>query len=93
MHHGLVDGTTREDARRLEGSSAMLDRALAVYGITKSIDDAAKKTGANRDVDNLASAFDGVALLDETIVTEDRDADIVGFHPGRQKRIPPSHPL
>ena len=32
-----------------------------------------------RNIDNLASALDGVALLDETIVTEDRDADIIGL--------------
>ena len=54
-----------------------LDRALAIDGVAQAIDNAAEHTLADRDVNNCASAFDGVALLDDTIVTEDDNTDVV----------------
>lgn len=81
-HHGLVDGATGQDTRSLErGPAALssLDGAFAVNGVTESVDDTAEETGADRDIDNLASTFYGVALLDETIVTENGDTNVVGF--------------
>jgi len=81
-HHGLVDGATRENTRGLEGSTATLSSlngALAVNGVTESIDDTAKETRSDGNVDNLTGTFDGVTLLDETIVTENGDTNVVGF--------------
>ena len=81
-HHGLVDRATGQDTRSLEGSTATLgslDRTLAVNGVTESINDTTEETGADRDIDNLASTFDGIALLNETIVTENGDTNVVGF--------------
>lgn len=54
-----------------------LDRTLAVDWVTESIYDTTKKTGADGNIDDLTSAFDGVTLLDETIVTEDGNTDVV----------------
>jgi hypothetical protein len=81
-HHRLVDGATGQDTGGLDGGTATLgslNGTLAVNGVTKGVDDTSKETRADGDVDNLASSLDGVALLDETIVTEDGDTDVVGF--------------
>ena len=81
-HHGLVDGATGENAGSLEGRTATLsglNGTLAIDGVTEGVDDTAKEVGADRNVDDLASTPDGIALLDETIVTEDGDTDVVGF--------------
>lgn len=81
-HHRLVDGTTGKDTGGLEGGTTTLsgvDGALAVNGVTKGVNDTAEEARADGNVDNLASTLDGVALLDETIVTEDGDTDVVGL--------------
>ena len=81
-HHGLVDRATGKDTRGLELSTTTLgglDGTLAVNGVTEGVDNTAKQLGADRDIDNLAGTLDSVALLDETIVTEDGDTDVVGF--------------
>ena len=78
--HGLVDGAAGQDAGGLDGGAAALgglDGALAVDGVAEGVYDTAEELGADGDVDNLAGALDGVALLDESVVTEDRDTDIV----------------
>jgi hypothetical protein len=81
-HHGLVDGTTRQDTRGLEGGTTTLgsvDGALSVDGISESVDDTPEQLRANWDIDDLAGTLDGVAFLDETIVTEDGDTDVIGL--------------
>jgi hypothetical protein len=81
-HHGLVDRATGQDTRGLERSTATLrclDGTFAINGVTEGVDDAPKETRADGNIDNLAGTLDGVVFLDETIVTEDRDTNIVGF--------------
>ena len=81
-HHGLVDGTAGQDTRSLEGGTAALgslDGALAVNRVAESVDDTTEETRADRDIDDLAGTFYGVALLNETIVTENGDTNVVGF--------------
>ena len=81
-HHGLVDGTAGQDTGGLEGGATTfgrVDRALSVDGVSKSVNDASEQLWADWDIDNLAGTLDGVAFLDETIVTEDGDTDVVGF--------------
>ena len=51
---GLVDGATGQDTRGLELSTTLLlglDGALAINGVTQSIDDTAKHLRADRDID------------------------------------------
>jgi len=43
------------------------------------IDDAAKQTFTSRDFDDRACALDHVAFADRAVITENNDADIVGF--------------
>jgi len=81
-HHGLVDGTTGQDAGGLEGGTTTLrsvDGTLSVNGVSESVNDTSEQLRTDWDIDNLASTLDGVALFDETIVTEDGDTDVVGF--------------
>lgn len=52
--HGLVDGAAGENAGGLELGTALLlgvERALAVDGVTQSVDDTAEKLGADGDID------------------------------------------
>jgi hypothetical protein len=78
--HGLVNGATGENTGGLElglGAAVGLDGALAVNGVTQSIDDTTEKAGADGNIDNLAGTLDRVALLNETVVTENGDTDVV----------------
>ena len=52
---------------------------FAIDGVTEGVHDTAKELRADRDVDNLAGTLDSVALLDGTVITEDRDTDVVGL--------------
>jgi len=58
---------------------ATLGSLDAVNRVTESVDDTTKEAGADRDIDNLASTFYGVTLLNEMIVTENGDTNIVSF--------------
>ena len=81
-HHGLVDGATGQDTGSLDGGTATLgglNRSLSVNRVTEGVDDTSEETRADGNIDNLAGTLDGVALLDETIVTENGDTDVVGF--------------
>lgn len=81
-HHRLVDGATGQDTGSLNGSTTTFrrfNRTFAVNRVTKSVDNTTKKTRADGNIDNLTGTLDGIAFLDETIVTEDGDTDIVGF--------------
>jgi hypothetical protein len=81
-HHRLVNRTARQDTGGLESSTAALrglDRALTINGVTQSVDDTAKELRADRNIDNLAGTLDGITLLDSTIITEDRDTNVVGL--------------
>src|SRR3546814_3828626 len=72
----------RNDARRFlfdAHALRILDRALAIDGIAKTVDNAAQQTLADWHVHDGAGALDGVAFLDLAVGAEDHDADIVGF--------------
>ena len=81
-HHRLVDGATRQNTRGLEGSTATLasiDGALAVNWVSESVNNTSEQFRTDGDIDDLPGTLDGIALLDETIVTEDGHTDIVRF--------------
>lgn len=61
------------------GSANRVDWAFSVDWVTESVNNSAKETWADWNVDNLSGSLDSVTLLDETIVTEDGDTDVVGF--------------
>src|SRR3546814_3671862 len=72
----------RNDARRFlfdAHALRILDRALAIDGIAKTVDNAAQQTLADSHVHDGAGALDGFAFLDLAVGAEDHDADIVGF--------------
>jgi hypothetical protein len=72
-HHRLIHGATGENAGGLQrGTTTLsgLNGALSVDGIAKGIDDTTEKHRADRNVDNLTSALDGVTLLDETVIAK-----------------------
>ena len=78
----LVGRTTGQDTGSLEGGMMALgsvDRSLSVDGVSESTNDTPEQPQANWDTDNLASMLDGVAFLDEMIVTEDGETDVAGF--------------
>ena len=52
---------------------------LLSMGFTQGINNMAEESRTNGNIDDLAGTFHGVALLDETVVTEDGDTDIVRF--------------
>lgn len=79
---GLADGLAGQNAGGLElGTTALLgvQGALAVNGVTESVDDTAEQLRADGDVDNLAGTLDGLTLSDETIGTEQHDTDLAGL--------------
>lgn len=79
---GLVDGLAGKNAGGLELGTTLLlavDGALAIDGVTESIDDTAEKLGTDGDIDNFAGTLDGLTLLDETIGTEKDDTDLAGL--------------
>jgi hypothetical protein len=80
--HGFVDRATGKDTRSLEVGPATLlgvDGSTAIDGVTKGIDDTAKKLGSDRNVDNGTGTLDSLTLLDKTIVTEQYNTDLAGF--------------
>ncbi len=77
----LLDRLAGDDARGLElerADLAGLDRALAVERHAERRDDAAEQGVADRDLEQLAAALDGVALDDLLPVAEEHGADVVG---------------
>lgn len=79
---GLGDGLTGKNTGSLELSTASLgglDRALAIDGVTESVDDTAEKLHTDGNVDNLSGTLDGLTLLDETVRTEQDDTDLAGL--------------
>ena len=79
---GLRDGLTGENTGSLElgtGSLGGLDGALAIDGVTESVDDTAEKLHTDGNVDNLSGTLDGLTLLDETVRTEKHDTDLAGL--------------
>jgi len=79
-HHGLVHDVTRKNSGNLQsGTTALggLNGALAINGITERINDGTKECRTDWNIDDLASALGTAALLDETVVTENRDTNIV----------------
>jgi hypothetical protein len=79
---GLGDGLTGKNTGSLELSTASLgglDGALAIDGVTESVDDTAEKLHTDGNVDNLSGTLDGLTLLDETVRTEQDDTDLAGL--------------
>ena len=54
-----------------------LDGALGVDQVTQSINNTAKKSRTNRNVDDLTGTFNSVTFLHEMIITEDGNTDVV----------------
>ena len=80
--HRLVNRFTRHDAGGLHLDAAagyILQRALAVNRVAKRVNNAAKKTFANRRIHNRCGPANNIAFLDGAVITEDHDADIVRF--------------
>ena len=77
--HGLVDGLAWDDTGGLylsTGSELGVDGALAVDGLTETINNAAKELRADGDIDDRAGSLDSVALKDGAIITEDDNTDV-----------------
>ena len=78
LRHGLPLDHAR--SLELEGSPlGGLDRTLAVERVPERVDDAAEHSLADRDAHDLSGATDGLALLDELPLPEERNADVVLF--------------
>ena len=83
----LGDRLTLHDARGLElgrAQLARLDVALAVQRLAERGDDAAEEGLADRDLEELVRALDGVALDDVLPVAEEHGAHVVGLEVQRQ---------
>jgi len=79
---GLVNGLSGQNTGSLELSTALLlgvDGALAVDGVTESVDNTAEHLRADGDINNLAGTLDSLTLLDETIRTEQHNTDLAGL--------------
>ena len=59
-------GWLKERRDKIPGALKRCDGALAIDGVAENMNNTTKKVGADRNVDNLASTLDSVALLDET---------------------------
>jgi hypothetical protein len=72
----------RKDTGSLKLSTALLgglDGALAIDGVSKSVDHTAEKSLADGNVDNLSGTLDGLTLLDQSIGTEKHDTDLASL--------------
>jgi len=77
-----VDGTPGQDTRSLGLSTTTLlgvDRAFAVDGLTKGVNDTTEKLHTDGNVDNGLGPLDRVTLLNQSVVTEDGNTDVVGL--------------
>ena len=75
----LTVRTTGKDTRHLQGGTTFnsLNGALILsIGLPQGIDNMAKESRTNGNIDDLAGTFHGVALLDETAITKDGDAGV-----------------
>ena len=69
-----------KDTGRLQGGTTTFDSlngALTVDVVTQGIVNMAEESRTNGNIDDFTGTFHGVALLDETVVTEDGDTDVV----------------
>ncbi len=76
----LLHRLALDDARRLEldrTELVALDRAAVVERVAERVDHAPEQRLADGDLNDLARAADGVALLDEDVLAEQHDADVV----------------
>ncbi len=72
----------RNDAGGLHFGQAAFGRAevaFAVDGVTQTVHNAAEQSLADRNVDDRARTFNGVAFLNRRVIAEDHDTDVVGF--------------
>jgi hypothetical protein len=80
--HGLVDRVTGKNTRGLELSTTLLsglDRSFSIDRVSESIYDTAEKLNSDGNIDNLSGTLDGLALLDQSIGTEQHNTDLAGF--------------
>ena len=80
--HGLLDGLPGDDAGGLQADPVPLlagDGALAVNGVTQSVNDTAEDLSADGDINNSSSPLDDISLLDELVITEHHNTNIVGL--------------
>merc|ERR1740123_633296 len=78
--HGLLDRLSGDDAGGLQSNPVPLlaaDGALAVNGVTQSINDTSKDLVTNGDIHNGSSSLDNVSLLDELVITEHDNTNVV----------------
>merc|ERR1719431_2102804 len=78
--HGLLDRLPGDDAGGLQSNPVPLlaaDGALAVNGVTQSINDTSKDLVTNGDIHNGSSSLDNVSLLDELVITEHDNTNVV----------------
>ena len=78
----LFDRLALDDARRAGFQQAELgggDRAFVVNRLAQRVDDAPDQRLADRDLDDLAGALDGVAFFDAGLGAQKHRADIVFF--------------
>jgi hypothetical protein len=74
-----VDRLARNDTRSLDLSTRAklgVDGTLTIDGLTKTIDDTAKKLRSDRNIDDSTSALDGVTFQDRSVITEDDNTDV-----------------
>jgi hypothetical protein len=80
--YGLLDGLAGQNTGGLELGTALLgglDGTLAVDGVAEGVNDTSEEGLADGDVDNLSGTLDGLALLDQSIGTEQHNTDLAGF--------------
>ena len=80
--HRLVHGLSWDNAGGLKLDSLSLigeDGALTVNRFTESINDAAKHTRADGNVDDGTGSLNNISFLNFSIVTKHDNTDIVGF--------------
>jgi hypothetical protein len=80
--HRLTNGLTGKNTRGLDLSTAALrggNGTLSVDGVTEGIDDTAQKSLTDGEIDNVTGTLDGITLANETVVTKDDNADVVGL--------------
>merc|ERR1719341_1960804 len=78
--HQAVDRLPGDDAGGLQSNPVPLlaaDGALAVNGVTQSINNTSEDLVTNGDIHNGSSSLDNVSLLDELVITEHDNTNVV----------------
>merc|ERR1719341_996162 len=78
--HGLLDRLPGDDAGGLQSNPVPLlaaDGALAVNGVTQSINNTSEDLVTDGDINNGSGSLDNVSLLDELVITEHDNTNVV----------------